>query len=200
VGGSLMLSATLQLQSAELQQLIETLDDPKVKRTLMSAARAVVASMVRYTIRSKLRGQVLNRVTGTLIRDVTASPTVEPVAESGGRITGAWGTSLGYGRAHEEGFQGTVNVRAHHRRLRLRTKSGRKRTEKTRLRDALRGKRTSARVRAHTRQVDIRAKWYLRDSLREKESKIDSAVRKALLILLVTGEAATVEQMGDPLR
>jgi len=77
------------------------------------------------------------------------------------------GTNLPYAAAHNEGFQGTVNVKAHTRKKYQRTKG--KRKEAT----------GSYSVRAHTRKMNLEQRQFLGDS-EMLERKIDHVIAKAV--------------------
>lgn len=85
----------------------------KLPAAVVVAVRSSVLLGVRYVVKMKLTGQALRRRTGTLIRSVTASPRVELVLDN---VVGSFGSNLDYARAHELGFHGRVQVRAHSRR------------------------------------------------------------------------------------
>lgn len=74
------------------------------------------AALVRRIKEGKLRGQVLNRITGTLLRSWAAK--VPPVPLADGWLGGG-GTNLDYAIAHEFGVDKVkaVQVRAHTRRV-----------------------------------------------------------------------------------
>ena len=187
------MDADIRIDTKALDRVLESLTAPNVGKTVLNYVRAMVFMLVGHTGRSKLLGQVLRRRTGTLIRSITASPRF---AVEGDRVVGSWGTHLGYGRAHELGFSGLVPVRSHERRLKLRTASGRVRSERSRLNLALRGQKTRATVRAHDRYVRIWAKRYLRTSLQEKQPALGYRLRRALYLLAREGSVPSVSDIG----
>jgi len=77
------------------------------------------------------------------------------------------GTKLPYAAAHNEGFEGTVNVKAHTRRKYQRTTG--KRKEAT----------SSYGVRAHTRKMSLKQRQFLGDS-EMLDRKIDHVIAKAV--------------------
>jgi phage gpG-like protein len=99
----------------------------------------------------KLTGQVLHVRTGTLRRSIN-----RVVTESENAIHASVGTNIVYGAIHEFGFQGAVDVRAY-----------------------VRG--DGAAVSAHTRQVNLPARSFLRSTLAERESEITSTLRAEVL-------------------
>ncbi len=172
----------------------------KLPEAALVAVRANVADAVRYAVLQELSGQRLHRRTGTLQRDVTASPKAEPPRiDSPSLITGTVGTSLGYGKAHELGFQGTVNVRAFTRRkVAVRRNSRGTVTKKTtaRLKAALRGGGGNVvYVRAHQMRMNIVAKHYIRDAIKAVEPKLRDYTMRALAILGRTGRIPTLSEV-----
>lgn len=149
-------------------------------RTMTVAAFAGVHFLTRWVVTNKLLGQSLNRVTGTAIRSITASPRAEQLGDRGGR--GVFGSNLDYVRAHNDGFQGEVPVRAHTRKV-VRTTS---RSTGKRLK---RAKATggTATVRAHTRTVNMRRRAFFNETMVEGRPGVNLRARKAVLILLRTG-------------
>ena len=175
-------------------------------RALGAGVRQSIFSMVAHVAKNKLRGQYLRRQTGTLIRSITASPSVEISRE---RVAGSFGSNLGYARMHEEGFKGRLQVRAHIRRLTPRLKPasirrqlhygvnyfGRLVEAGATLRRTYAIQKRYAHVRAHSRRVDIRARHFLLDTLTEKTGETNLNVRKALMFLARTGKVPTVKDV-----
>lgn len=154
-------------------------------KALAVAARRSLLLLVRHVTRQKLMGQVLRRRTGTLIRSITASPRVEVTPNV---VRGTFGSHLGYAQAHEEGFTGTVSVRAHVRRVRARDVRAR---VEGRRRIIARG---IAVVRAHSRRVNLRPRYFLRATMKEKAADVQRRFARALRIATMTGR---VPQAGD---
>ncbi len=147
--------------------------------------------MVRHVTRDKLLGQYLHRRTGTLIRSITASPEFIQTEAS---VTGVFGSNLDYARYHEEGFSGSLPVRAHERHIKERFETQRfqmggseatGRLRIARLRVLTRAART-IQVRAHTRRVNIEARHFLRDTVLEGAPETGLNARKAILLLAKT--------------
>jgi hypothetical protein len=174
----------------------------KLPDAMLVAVQAIVADAVRYAVTEELLGQKLHRRSGTLIRDVTASPSVEPPRiDTPSQITGTIGTSLGYGKAHELGFIGTVNVREHTRRKVAVRRNSRGMVEaksRRRLR-LLHGSGNYAYVRGHKMRMNIRAKYYLRDAVKAVEPKLLDYGLHALKILGRTGNVPKLAELrrGD---
>lgn len=124
----------------------------------MESSAALLAQIKDH----KLRGQVLNRISGTLLRSWAAK--VPPVREDAAWLGGA-GTNLDYAAFWEFGFDGEVFVRAHTRRAaRTRTASGkfRKRPDDSNV----------INVGAFTFHKTSRARPYARPALQEIREKV----------------------------
>jgi phage gpG-like protein len=122
-----------------------------------------VATDVSATVKDrKLSGQVLKVQTGRLRRSVNYRTTE---TETG--IEALVGTNVSYGRAHEFGFSGEVGVKAHLRRVKQ--AFGRK---------LKKAKQVS--VRAHSRTVNLPERSFLRSSLREMRTEIDSRIARVV--------------------
>lgn len=106
---------------------IDTSDFDRAERLIQAAPKLFVeqmrlanmeasAALVRKIKEEKLRGQVLNRISGTLLRSWAAK--VPPLAIADGWLGGG-GTNLNYAIAHEFGVdkEKSINVRAHTRRV-----------------------------------------------------------------------------------
>lgn len=110
---------------------------------------------VQRGVKDKLTGPVLHVRTGTLRRSINRR-----VEQIGGGVTATIGTNVKYAGVHEFGFQGTVDVREHVRRM----KSG-----------------TNVAVRAHARQVDMPERSFLRSTVTDMAPHIKAEIRKAVL-------------------
>lgn len=156
----------VRIDLGQITKLLDAYSGARVPHTLAAGMREGILLMVRDVIVNRLSGQYLRRRTGTLQRSVAASPRV---AVTSMRVTGSFGSNLEYARAHELGFRGSVGVRAHTRQ----TRHG------------------AVAVRAHTRFMRLRARHFFRDTLRANVGKLNLRVKRALLILLRTGEVPT---------
>jgi len=191
----------------ELQKLVGDVGR-KAPAAMRVAMQAAVQAMLRDVVKNRMSGQYLGVVTGTGRRSVQASGSV---SGSGDALRGVIGSPLGYIRAHERGFSGPVQVRAHtRRRAALETRRG-KATKKSAaaVKARLRAGRSGyAHVRAHTRQVNIRARRFLRDTVLQEAGSLPGllggggdapftrrAVR-ALQILAITGKLPKVKELG----
>jgi phage gpG-like protein len=103
----------------------------------------------------KLSGQVLNVRTGRLRRSIT-----QRVEEESGSVVGYVGTKVKYARAHEFGFTGNVTVREH-------------------LRKAKSGKESL--VKAHSRNVHLPERSFLRSALKDLQPAIRQDIRAGVV-------------------
>ena len=111
--------------------------------------------------RDKLTGQVLGVQTGTLRRSID-----RVVRDGQDNIDGVVWTNVKYGLAHEYGFRGAVSVRTHLRQIKQAF-----------------GRSISPRavnVNAHTRNVNMPERSFLRTALREMEQEIRSKFARNL--------------------
>lgn len=121
---------------------------------------------IQTAIKRKLAGEVLHTRTGTLRRSINR----QVVADASG-VHATEGTNVRYAAIHEYGFDGTVPVAAHVRKVASRSVGkGKKQT--------LQG---IAFVSAHTRHVVMPERSFLRSTLREWTPKINDDLRKAAL-------------------
>jgi phage gpG-like protein len=125
--------------------------------------------------KEKVSGGVLRNRTGTLRRKLNAKVETAP-----GRTVGTVGIKLSYAAAHEFGFSGTVQVRAHQRRVGLRqalqeakTAKGKTIMRKAQAHDRL------AQVKAHARKMNMPKRSFLRAALAERREAIVAAIRAA---------------------
>lgn len=177
-------SATVEVTPYQAAAMLEQYGAHAL-RALIVSGKASAGLLASRTIKQRLSGQVLKRVTGTLQRSVAASPRAYAVSEKEAQAT--YGTHLDYGIAHEQGFEGTVTVRAHQRR------PGRVSAR------ALRGAEDAAgvvNVRSHQRQVRVTAKWYLRDTLQEGHADVRRLAVEALDYLIRTGQVPKASDLG----
>lgn len=112
----------------------------------------------------KLLGQVLNRRTGNLRKNI-----LREVSADGGSVTGVVGIGRGapYGRLHEFGFAGTQSVAAHIRRQ----KAAWGRRLKTPI---------DVHVSAHSRRVKLPERSFMRTAFSEVKPLIAEEIAAAL--------------------
>ena len=189
-------------RTVSIEELSKRLGD--LQKKLPAAARAAMRSsvwaMIRDVVMNRMSGQYLGVVTSTARRSMHAT-----VERRGDSVRGVIGNPHDYVRAHEMGFHGPVQVRAHTRqlaRLERGVRTGKVTKKSARKYKARRkkGYAMSASVRAHTRQVNIRAKRFIRDTLADEavpysatraqagNSRIERRVLRALEILAETGK------------
>lgn len=182
-------------------------------KALGVAMKSAVGMLVKHTTKEKLRGQVLRRRTGTLIRSVTASQKVT-VSKEG--VVGSFGTNLWYGVAHEQGFTGSINVPAHsvgaHTRQAHTVRAHRVRAHQ---RTSKKGRTYEVPsyivaehsvgaanvgahpVRAHAARVNYRARYYLSSTLNEKSGEILLRVKKAVWYLKKYGKVPPISVLSQ---
>ncbi len=124
-----------------------------LKAELRTKSRSLGFRILAHVKAEKLSGQVLKNKTGRLRRSVNFRET-----ESETEIGGSVGTNVEYAAAHEYGFQGTVNVRAH---LRSITQAFGRPIEPKQIT-----------VSAHPMTMNIAEKSFLRSSLNDFREKI----------------------------
>jgi hypothetical protein len=206
------MTTTRTVTFEELQRLVD-LSGRKAPQAMRVAMKAAVQSMLGDVVKNRMSGQYLGVVTGGGRRSVQTSGSV---AGTGERVQGVIGSPLKYIKAHEQGFQGSVQVPAHTRRLNLtrviskgkRAGERVKRGEKARLAFSQKhGRKSSTIVRAHTRQMNIRARRFLRDTVLQEagglpgllsggEPPFTRRVVRALSILALTGRLPKTSQLG----
>lgn len=130
---------------------------------------AIVQSVGRSALRlqcevmqNRLSGQVLNVRTGNLRRSIH-----QRVTNTGSAVIGEVNTNVCYGKAHEYGFAGTVNVKASLRQVRQ--AFGR----------PLKSPRY-VQVRAHSRNVRLPERSFLRTALRDLKPEIEADLRNSV--------------------
>lgn len=130
---------------------------------------AVVKSVARSALKlqsevmeNRLSGQVLNVRTGNLRRSIH-----QRVTNTGSAVIGEVNTNVRYGVAHEYGFSGTVNVKASLRQVRQ--AFGR----------PLKSPRY-VQVRAHSRNVKLPERSFLRTALRDLKPEIEADLRNSV--------------------
>lgn len=154
----------LNVQVVGAERVIAALDGfpPKLLGFMKDEVNRLSIALLRYVKEKKLSGDPLRNRTGTLRAKVNQRLDV-----SGNEVTGAVGVKLSYAAAHEYGFNGTVKVREHLRQVKQAW--GR----------ALL-KPVWAHVGAHTRQMRLPERSYLRSALREMEPQIQEGLKAAV--------------------
>ena len=155
---------------------------------LLVSSKAMLASVTR-----KLRGDYLNVRTGRGWQSMQ-----DFARTSGDKMQAGIDTNVRYMRAHEEGFHGTVQVRAHtaQRRGRILAQDIKSRKAKR----ARLTKREIARgawlVRAHPMKMNLRARHFMRDTIDQQFVPTQDRILKALVIAAETGQIPTPGQLG----
>jgi len=190
--------ATVEVKGFNKPAKAVTFVGRKLPAIMLRVGQASTGLMVTRVVTTRLTGgnfPNLNRRTGTLIRNVTASRKHEMNDD----LVKAWiGTNLVYGIAHEEGFDGTVQVRQHPRRIteRVRTKAAKARARKKRRSGAT----LYTTVRAHQRKMMIFPRHYLRHTLLQTRSDIPVMARRALLIAARHGRLPRIAEIAGGMR
>lgn len=179
-----------------IEATLDTRDLDRASRVMAKAPETFVEQMrlanmesskalVQRIKEGKLRGQVLNRITGTLPRSWAAK--VPPKFEGDGWLGGG-GSNLGYAAAHESGVDSVkaVQVRAH-TRIENRRNTYRKSAAayKRGGSGVVLASQGIAHVKSFTRQqhTKLKARPYARPSLEEIRDKVreihEARIRKA---------------------
>lgn len=125
----------------------------KMMARLRKEVAVIAVEMVAKVKGDKLTGQVLKVQTGRLRRSITFKLNNGP-----NTATATVGTNVEYARVHEFGFTGPVSVRAHLRQM----ASG-----------------EQVQVPAHTRNVKLPERSFLRSTLAEMKGSITERLQKA---------------------
>lgn len=153
---------TIRLDDRDLKRMSIALATlPRMAKEAMRRAQVEsLSEVLTHMAQTKLTGQVLNRITGRLIRSWALIP---PVIVSDG-VVGGIGSNVKYAAYHEFGFHGVMNVRAHGRRKSKLPAS---------MPAAARAQRPVAtEVKAHRRAVSYKSRPYARPSLTEMRDRI----------------------------
>lgn len=136
-----------------------------VYSAMILSAEAMLADVVR----NRMSGQYLGVKTGNARRSMDGF-----ARATGNSVEAVIGNPFVYVRAHEQGFSGTVQVRAHARRTR----------------------RGSTTVRAHAMRMNVRARHFIRDTVRAAKEPTADRVTRAIYITAKTGKVPTPGQLG----
>lgn len=134
----------------------------KVQTAIVQSVGRSALRLQREVMQNRLSGQVLNVRTGNLRRSIH-----QQVTSSGSAVIGEVNTNVRYGKAHEYGFAGTVNVKASLRQVRQ--AFGR----------PLKSPRY-VQVRAHSRNVRLPERSFLRSALRDMKPMIETDLQKSI--------------------
>ena len=146
---------------------------------------AVITNRMNYPGKGPVIADGLRRQSGMAVKSVRTVP-----AEiRGNTISGSFGSNLKYVRAHEFGFTGTVNVRAHTRR---RFRYGKEKVfeyfdviTRTFQQSTKRGRRvvkgSETFVKAHTMQMRLPARNMFRDTLAIRVPSYSAAISDAIM-------------------
>jgi phage gpG-like protein len=140
-----------------------------VRDGLARALKRLQLDFIREVVSGKLSGQVLRRRTGSLASSINPGGGVTRFEETDTSLTAFIGTNIKYAHVHEYGFQGTVTVRAHLRRI-----------------TQVFGRPVTAtqNVGSYTRRMNLPERSFLRSTLREMEPRIRSEMEQAVRAVL----------------
>lgn len=145
----------------KLAALLQGYSDKIQTAAVQSVGRSALR-LQREVMRNRLTGQVLNVRTGNLRRSIH-----QKVETDGGCIIGEVNTNVRYGAAHEYGFSGAVNVKAHLRQV------------KQAFGKPLKSPRF-VQVAAHSRAVNLPERSFLRSALRDLQPSIERSLVRAI--------------------
>ena len=134
----------------------------KVQTAIVKSVARSALKLQSEVMENRLSGQVLNVRTGNLRRSIH-----QRVTNTGGAVIGEVNTNVRYGAAHEYGFAGTVNVKASLRQVRQ--AFGR----------PLKSPRY-IQVKAHSRNVRLPERSFLRTALRDMKPEIEADLRNSV--------------------
>lgn len=134
----------------------------KVQSAIVQSVGRSALRLQREVMQNRLSGQVLNVRTGNLRRSIH-----QRVTNTGSAVIGEVNTNVRYGKAHEYGFAGAVNVKASLRQVRQ--AFGR----------PLKSPRY-VQVRAHSRNVRLPERSFLRSALRDMKPMIETDLQKSI--------------------
>lgn len=134
----------------------------KITAGLSMSISRLVLSLQRRVKMDKLSGQALNVRTGRLRRSINTR--LEGMGTE--HVAGYVGTNVSYARPHEYGFTGQVNVK---QSLRMQTMAWGKSIEPQQIT-----------IRAHTRNVTLPERSFLRSALEEMDAEIQRELNGAV--------------------
>jgi hypothetical protein len=186
---------TIKLELADLVKRFEAVSQ-NVPAAVYSAFLLSAEAMVADVTKNRMTGQYLGVVTGGARRSI------QPVTTAGaeGMKTGIE-SHLNYVKAHEEGFRGEVQVPEHLRKnvsLKIDVRTGKvtKRSAREYKAAVLAHRKLTSHVRAHSMKMNIRAKYFMRDTVRAAVDPTASRVERALVILASTGRIPTPAEIN----
>lgn len=134
----------------------------KVQTAIVKSVARSALKLQSEVMENRLSGQVLNVRTGNLRRSIH-----QRVTNTGSAVIGEVNTNVRYGIAHEYGFAGNVNVKASLRQV------------KQAFGKPLKSPRY-VHVRAHTRDVKLPERSFLRSALRDLTPKFADDLQKSI--------------------
>jgi len=153
------MKTTLQLSNKSKSMLRKMPD--LVVPAVHKGMKKVMVMVEREVKGNYLSGGALNRRTGRLRNSITHDETI-----SGNRVEGRIGTNVVYGRFWELGYTGPVSVKSHTRKISQ--AFGRP------------IKPVNVNVSAHTRQVNVKARPFLRPAIEDVKPKMEKIIEKEI--------------------
>ena len=182
--------------SLDLDKILRTFEhlSGDLPAAIFAAMTVSAEAMLADVVRNRMSGQYLGVVTGNARRSMQGFARAQ-----GNTISAIIGNPFRYVRAHELGFQGTVQVKAHERRRLGAIKARNIRTRQV----TKRGKPTKAQmaagpihVRAHDMHMNVRAKYFMRDTVRDAVVPTTDRIKRAVLFLARNGRPPGPGDLG----
>jgi phage gpG-like protein len=131
-----------------------------LRKTITDQVTKLGFKLQRHVQADKLSGQVLKVRTGILRSSINLK-----VDQGTSEVIATVGTKVSYARVHEFGFKGAVSVRAHLRQVKQ-----------------VFGRPVSAtqNVKAHSRNVNLPERSFLRSALKDMEVEIKTSLERAV--------------------
>lgn len=159
------------LGAAKSKKIFEAIPG-KVKPGLQRTIRTEALNIVAYVKKNKLSDQILKVQTGRLRRSITAQ-----FSGDGDSFQAMIGTNVRYGRVHEFGFKGDVNVPEH------KVKEFQRMQSQAFGRPMKNPRMVNVRahvVKAHTMKMNMPARPFLQPSVQENLPRMTKNLRAAL--------------------
>lgn len=174
------MNLTIDIQAEQLMARLHGTQD-RLTESLRSAVLRLAITVQNSVKVDKLTGQVLHVRSGELRRSIN-----QQLTQDAKGITASVGTNVVYARVHEYGYTGTVDVRAHARKLREASTVVLQKPANGRafgIYQKRRGELTGgvANVRAHALKMNLPARSFLRSALKDHETTITDTLRATAL-------------------
>jgi len=154
------MNVVITMKTADVQNALKNAPG-KIRASVLRTVTLLTTDIQASVIGDKLSGQVLHVRTGNLRGSVN-----KKVIESDKGYTGIVGTNVIYGRIHEYGFNGSVNVKAH---LRMMNQAWGREVRNPH----------QVNVRSHSMTMRVPEKSFLRSTLKDFQPRILRDLKKA---------------------